>query len=283
VNLQSGPIASAIYIEAPEVFIFPGLGGDDLELAALRLGCAPTLQCIPIQFPYWTDHARTLTLDQVVDHCCLQIEALAPTGDLRLAGYSFGGTVAYAVAKALTAAGRRVDWLGLVDAPSGSEVSATPYSPHARRRRWATAMRTRQISQEIARTIVGAVMRLRDPRLLIALGRLCRVRLPFDMHKHVAGHVTCRLREHLLRDLIERMQNHQARLDVPAVMFRPIQQFGSDAAPDLGWSRHLSSLQIVNLPGDHHTVIKPENIAMLCSAFICAMATRPQPPHDVTW
>ena len=68
------------------------------------------------------------------------------------------------------------------------------------------------------------------------------------MHKHVNGHVTCRLREHLLRDLIEQMHNHQARLDVPAVMFRPSQQIELDAAPDLGWGRHLSSLQIINLP-----------------------------------
>ena len=169
-NLQSGLTSAAICIAAPEVFLFPGLGGDELELAALRLGCAPTLQCIPVQFPYWTDHARTLTLDQLVDHCCVQIESLAPTGDLRLAGYSFGGTIAYAVAKALTAAGRRVEWLGLVDAPSGSHVAATSRSSHARRRRWANAMRERQFSQEIARTIVGAVMRLRKPRLLIALG-----------------------------------------------------------------------------------------------------------------
>jgi thioesterase domain-containing protein len=229
------------------------------------------LQCIPVQFPYWTDHARALTLDQLVDHCRTQIESLAPTGNLRLAGYSFGGTIASAVAEALTAAGRRVDRLGLVDAPSSSHVSM-PLSPRARWRRWAAAVRDRQISQEIARTIVGTVMQLREPRLLIALGRLCRFRLPFDMHEHLNGHVTCRLRGQLLLDLIERMQAPWPQLEVPAVLFRSTQQLAIDAAPDLGWSRHLSSLQIINLPGDHHSLIKPENIATLCDAFIRAMA-----------
>jgi pimeloyl-ACP methyl ester carboxylesterase len=200
-------------IEQPAVFIFPGLGGDVRELAALRRGCASSLQCIAVQFPYWTDHARALTLDQVVDYCVVQIESSAPTGNLRLAGYSFGGTIAYAVAEALTAAGRRVERLGLVDAPSSSHVSTS--SPKARWRRWATAIRDRQLSQEIARTIVGSVMRLNKPRLLIALGRNRRFKLPFDMQEHLNGHITCRLRQHLLLDLIEQMGARKPRLDVP--------------------------------------------------------------------
>jgi thioesterase domain-containing protein len=270
VNFQARAVDPATYLEAPEVFLFPGLGGDDRELAALRLGCAPKLQCIPIQFPYWTDHARSLTLDQLIDHCCAQIELQAPTGKLRLAGYSFGGTIAHAVAEALTAAGRRVDRLVLVDAPSSSHVS-TPVSPQGRWRRWTAAVRDRHVAPELARTIVGVVTRLRQPRLLIALGRLGRFKLPFDMEEHLNGQVTCRLRGRLLQDLIELMLVPRPRLDVPAVLFRSTQQLQSDAAHDLGWSRHLSSLQIINLPGDHHSVIKPENIAMLCNAFTRAV------------
>ena len=271
VSFQSSTVAQASCREGLEVFLFPGLGGDDRELAALRLGCAPKLQCIPVRFNDWADHARALTLDQLVESCRAQIELLAPTGKIRLAGYSFGGTMAYAVAEALTAAGRRVDRLCLVEAPSSAHVP-TPVSPQTRWRRWVRAMGDRQLSQEIARTIVGAVTRLRKPELLIALGRLGRFHLPFGMHKHLDGHVTCRLREHLLLELIERMRVPRPPLAVPAVLFRSTQQLGVNADPDLGWSRHLSSLQVIDLPGDHHTVIKPENIATLCNAFIRAMA-----------
>ena len=258
-------------LDRPHVLLFPGLGGDDRELAALRVGCAPALRCTPVKFPFWTDHTRALTLDQLIDHCCEQVESVAPTGNLVLAGYSFGGTLAYAVAEALTAAGRRVDRVGLVDAPSSSHVPASAASPQARWRRWALALRDRQLSQEIARTIVGAVTRLRRPGLLIALGRLRRFHLPFDLQEDLYGHVTCRLRQHLLLDLIERMKNDRPRLDVPAVLFRSSHQDAPDEAPDLGWNTHFFSLQIIDLPGDHHSVIQPENVATLCKAFADAM------------
>ena len=188
-----------------------------------------------------------------------------------MAGYSFGGTMAFAVAEALTAAGRHVDRLGLVDAPSSFDGPTAPRSPEARWRRWSAARRDGQLSQEVARTIVGAVTRLRAPWLLIALGRLRRFNLPFDMQEHLHGHVTCRMREHLLRDLLERMQTRQPRLDVPAVLFRSTHQDPPDAAPDLGWNSRFSSLEIIDLPGDHHSVIKPENVASLCKVFIGAM------------
>jgi acetoacetyl-CoA synthetase len=44
-----------------------------------------------------------------------ELQRTAPTGTLRLAGYSFGGLVAYEMARQLTAAGREVDFLGLFD------------------------------------------------------------------------------------------------------------------------------------------------------------------------
>jgi thioesterase domain-containing protein len=255
------------------VFVLPGLGGDERELAALRNGCSPALNCIPVQFPDWTElYTRAMTLDQLVDHCRAQIDRLAPTGGLRLAGYSFGGTMAYAVAEALTASGRRVDRLGLLDSPAIPFVATTPPSPAARWRRFMTSVRERDVHREIAGTFAGLVMRTGNARLLLALGQLRRFRLPLDLQAHVNKPITCRLRENLLLDLIVRLQAGPPRLDVPAVVFRSTRQHVIDAAPDLGWSKHLRVIRIIHLPGDHHTVIKPENVAPLCKAFVEAMA-----------
>ena len=261
------------------VFVFPGLGDDERELAAFKEACAPTLRCIVVQFPDWTVlYTRALTLDQLVEHCHTQIQSLAPTGDLRLAGYSFGGTVAYAVAAAFTAAGRRVHRLGLIDAPANPHVSTTPLSLQGRWHRLAMAIRDHKLPGEIGGTIAGAVIRSRNARLLLALGRLRRFHLPFDMQDHLNKPITCRLREKLLLDLIERLQSPQVAIDVSTVLFRSTKQHVADAPADLGWSKLVRSLQIIHLQGDHHTVIKPENVAVLCKAFVEAIAEEKAAP-----
>ena len=270
-RFQSSPAISLASREPAEVFIFPGLGGDERELAALREGCAPTLRCIPVEFPDWTELHRGMTLDQLVEHCRAQIEARSPTGGLRLAGYSFGGTMAYAVAASLAASGRRIDRLGLLDAPANPHVSTTPLSLHGRWNRLAAAIRDGELQREICGTIAGVALRTGNSRLLLALGHLRRFNLPFDIQAHLNKPITCRLRENLLLVLIDRLQAEKPRLDVPAVLFRSTQQHVVDAASDLGWKKHLPALQVIDLPGDHHTVIKPENVAPLCTAFVQAM------------
>ncbi len=255
------------------VFLLPGLGGDERELAALRDGCAASIRCVPVEFPDWTAlYTQALTVDQLVEHCRVQIERLAPTGGIRLAGYSFGGTIAYALAAALIESGRRVDRLGMLDAPAAPHVATTSPSLGARWRRFATAVRENDLPREIGGTMAGLVMRSKNARLLLALGRLRRFHLPFNMQHHLNKPITCRLREKLLLDLIDRMHANQVQLDVPAVLFRSDRQHEADAAPDLGWNKHLRSLRVIHLPGDHHTVIKPENIAVLCKAFAEGMA-----------
>ena len=259
-------------IERPDVFLFPGLGGDERELAALRIGCASAVRCLTVEYPDWTElYTRAMTLDQLVEHLRAQIQRLAPYGRLRLAGYSFGGTLAYAVAEALVASGREVSRLGLLDAPANPHVATSSPSLKARWHRLSAAIRARELPQEIGGTIAGVVLRTRNPRMLLALGKLRRFQLPFEMQAHLNKPITCRLREKLLLDLIERLQAEKAPLDVSGVLFRSTRQHVADAAPDLGWSRHMTSLQVVNLPGDHHTVIKPQNIGPLCTAFAAAM------------
>ena len=254
------------------MFLFPGLGGDEHELAALRKGCTSAVRCLTVEYPDWTElYTRAMTLDQLIEHLRAQIQRVAPYGKLRLAGYSFGGTLAYAVAEALVASGREVARLGLLDAPVNPHVSTSPPSLNARWRRLSAAIRAHELPQEICGTIAGLVLRTRNRRLLLALGHLRRFQLPFKIQAHLNKPITCRLRENLLLDLIERLQADKAPLDVSGVLFRSTRQHVVDAAPDLGWTRHMTSLQVVNLPGDHHTVIKPENVGPLCTAFAAAM------------
>jgi thioesterase domain-containing protein len=254
------------------VVLFPGLGGDDRELAALRNGTASGVRCVTLAYPDWTDiYTKPIDLDGLIAHCVAQVNALVPHGAVRLAGYSFGGTMAYEVAVALTASGREVVRLGLLDSPAKPFVATKPPSLKGRWRRFETSVRDGGVHKEIAGTIAGLAFRTRSPRVLLALGRLRRFRLPLHLEEHLNKPITCRFREGLLLKLIDRMQTPRPPLHVPSVLFRSERQHLLDAGPDLGWGRYLTSLEIVNLKGDHHTVIKPENIGTLCKAFVDAM------------
>jgi thioesterase domain-containing protein len=260
-------------LERPTVLLFPGLGGDEQELAALRSGTSHALRCLTVEYPDWTEiYTKPIDLDGLIAHCVARVNALVPNGSLRLSGYSFGGTMAYAVAVALAKSGRDVARLALLDSPAKPHVSTSPPSLKARGRRFTNAVRDGEIHREIAGTFAGLVMRTGNARLLLALGKLRRFQLPLKLQEHLNKPITCRLRENLLLDLIARMQAEHPPLGVSAVLFRSTRQHLVDAAPDLGWSQHLSSLDIVDLPGDHHTVIKPEHIARLCRVFVEAMA-----------
>jgi acetoacetyl-CoA synthetase len=64
------------------------------------------------------------------DHLA-EIARVAPAGPVRLAGHSFGGLVAYETARQLTAAGRTVDFLGLVDVlPPGAMLTPSERLTH---------------------------------------------------------------------------------------------------------------------------------------------------------
>jgi thioesterase domain-containing protein len=63
------------------------------------------------------DHAPVSSLPQLADEYTAIIRAVAPGQDIRLLGWSLGGTVAFEIAKRLRAAGETVSAIILVDAP----------------------------------------------------------------------------------------------------------------------------------------------------------------------
>jgi len=75
---------------------------------------------IPIRYP---DLTATLSGDGTIDDMAAlalqQINAVLPSGEIRLIGYSLGGGVAFEVASRLIAQGRSVKFLGILDTNIG--------------------------------------------------------------------------------------------------------------------------------------------------------------------
>jgi len=267
-NVMSAATSYAGTTEPPEVFLFPGLG-DMSELALLRAGCEPALRFVPINVPTWTEiYANGIDLGGLIAQCMTQIETHAPLGPLRLAGYSFGGLIAFAVASAFAASGRVVALLGMIDSEANPARVNVPLSPINQLSRLASAIRRGEMAPEIGRLISG--MLIRSPWLLRRAARIRHIRLPLIMDEQMHVRLQMRARIIMLRELFDRMATTDAPLDIDAVLFRCVgQELGT--TDDLGWGRHLARLRIVPIAGDHKSFKDPANIASLCVSFIAAM------------
>lgn len=111
------------------VFLFPGGGGDELNLVRFRARCAPAVRVQLLEYGAWQNWlAPGVSLDDLISDVVRQTELRAPEGPISLAGHSLGGHLAYATALELFRAGRTVDFLGILDSEAGMTPSVAFYS-----------------------------------------------------------------------------------------------------------------------------------------------------------
>ena len=99
------------------LFCFPGIGGDVscFQRLADSLGGKRGVQ--GVLFPdFGREENLPGSMEELAAHCLKEIQSAQPDGPYFLAGYSFGGSVAYEVAQQIAASGQRVAMLALLDA-----------------------------------------------------------------------------------------------------------------------------------------------------------------------
>jgi acyl carrier protein len=100
----------------PLVFFMPGLVGDEPSLASFRAALRGSLRFEVARYLSWREMCRTgPRFDLIIDNVVAQVIATFGENECVLAGYSFGGFVAWEVARRLMATGHRVAFVGLVD------------------------------------------------------------------------------------------------------------------------------------------------------------------------
>lgn len=256
----------------PVVFLFPGLSGDDKEITLLRVGCSSSLRFVPIQLPDWSKiDYRLVNLDGLISHCIAHIELHAPYGPVLLAGYSFGGHVALAVAAALETSGRRVACLALLDTSAVPPIEDSPVSLSRPIRRLSYAVRAGQIGAEMGRIIGAIVIRIRNKTLSRFLARVTPLGLSRDMDERFAVSITLSFNLPILQELLDWLSNSHEVFTLPAVLFRCVEQ-APGATEDLGWGSHLTRLQVVPILGDHVGLTDPPNLPSLCASFVAVMS-----------
>ena len=255
----------------PVVFLFPGLSGDEHELAALRSGCEPALRLVLINYPDWTEiHKNRLDLDGLVEFCLAQIETHALQEPPLLAGYSFGGHIAFAVSEAIATSGHPVGLLVLLDTHAMPRLWSNGLSVAQHLRRLGDAFRNGAMTGRVGHIIAKALMGSRYQWPLNLFARWRFIKLPLRLNRHIDATLQMQFRLLVLRQLLDRMVASDAPLNSPAILFRCAEQ-PPGTADDLGWGRYFKALKVVSMPGNHFSLIQGSVTPSLCNSFISAV------------
>jgi amino acid adenylation domain-containing protein len=180
-----------------------------------------------------------------------------PRGPYRLAGYSFGGVVAYEIAVQLRRAGERISFLGLFD----TENPATPWRKYPLAERAATFWRSLDSQPPLARP--GLLL----GRIFGGLRTHLQVRAELLAVRHAGpGRPHGRLRALHVREAHAAAMDayRPAPLDVPLLLFRTAAVDDKfEVAPDYGWGGLTPALEILDVPGEHLTMFDPEHAPAL--------------------
>jgi amino acid adenylation domain-containing protein len=249
---------------ARRVFLIPGRGGDDPMLAAFRSSCSEALDFRTLSYPSLRQLAYG-TFDDIVAHVAAEVEAGCPQGPILLAGYSFGGDVAYAVAERLRRRGRRIPALLILDT-NAVDFGEDEGSRERRSllRRFATLCRLVRTGEW--RVIMGVLL---TPAALGRPPARWGVRLATALAPRPTGNLAFHVGRHLREQLLEAhragwMSSRPARkLDVPVILFRSRQNSG-----DMGWNERTGDLAVVQVEGDHIGMLNRANVSALGKAFV---------------
>jgi len=248
--------------ETPAVFLLPGLSGILQELDTLISPIEAPVQFVPIRYRHWSElRPDPDELDRLVADCVRQIESHGPPATIMLAGYSFGGNVAWAVAKAMATSGHRIGLLGLIDSPANPYIEANARSTVGRFGRLIRGIRRGETGQQLARSSAGILFRSRTWmrtafKQLHGCGLLPRIFNCIDANIQMRYHII------LLRECVARMATSGERSPYPSVLFRCSDRPLGEPA-DLGWTYYLPKLRVVTLSGDHNSVMQMQNVEQI--------------------
>jgi thioesterase domain-containing protein len=250
--------------ERPVLFLFPGLSGDFQELTELQASCSAAMEIVQVGFPDWPEmHRRAIGLDALVEHCLRQITVSSERPTL-LAGYSYGGHIAYAVALELERIGIPVR-LGLLDTQAVPDVVASKPRLATKLQRLMAAVRRGEVGLRLAQILANAMIR-------------CRYKWPFwiaaklrtpDNRNSLDFWLRSGLNFQILHELLQRL-SEQKPLVPDVCVFRSMDRIPG-TSDDLGWSPYCGNFIAVPIPGNHFGISDAAVLPILSKRFIEAM------------
>ncbi len=235
---------------------------DDPKEAAFRAGCADVAHVTTVRFPPWRELiAPDFGFAGLVDHIVAQIDRHAGPEPVRLVGNCLGGWVAYAAARKLTATGRSVTFLGLLDTDAAEALSGSwRIGLGVWLKEWYWAWHRRRLALRVVQVVTSFLAR--RPRLLRRLagpalqaGLLLPVAVLFDrwlgatvppgldLDRWLGATVPSGLDRPGVAGMMREARAAGA-FDVPTVLFRS-EEHAADVPIDLEWASFRRRLTVV--------------------------------------
>jgi acyl-CoA synthetase (AMP-forming)/AMP-acid ligase II/thioesterase domain-containing protein len=232
------------------VFLMIPAEGDSPSLAHFRALLKDRIHFVMIKYPGWREMIDAgagfeAIVDAAVAQICRQSGQDVPC---LLAGYSFGGLVAVETGRRLVEHGRRIDFLGLIDTRAERPPEET--------------RQARSVSRpmKFIGKIFSALILISAFRPLKIMGQLATL-LPAKQAFTIEFMLNTRLRTRSLR----RLQLNP--LQAPITLYRS----DEGSSLDNGWSVHCSQVTVVPTGGDHHSILEPPFLDILCTRFLEAV------------
>jgi amino acid adenylation domain-containing protein len=265
----------------PEILFLVHTGGGTV------LNYVPLVRHLALDRPVHAVQARGLSgeappqsdLVEIAADYVARLRALQPKGPYRLGGHSFGGVIAYEMARQLAANGEEIALLAMFDTALARDESRVAGEPENHR-----IARDLAVAVTIFRRFTGLDIDLPYERLRdLAVEE--QIALVSEAFEH-DGSFPAALGDNLVRNLLAVAQAHRAaRLGYrPAASRVPITLFrASDVATDddvatiddeaLGW-REISTVpvRVKWVPGDHVTMMAERNAASLAASLLACLA-----------
>ncbi len=257
----------------PPLFCIHGAKGNVLIFSDLARQLGP-------QQPLFGFQARGIdgrlpafdSVEDLVECYLAEIRRVQPSGPYFLLGYSIGGTIAFELARQLSAANERVAVVALVDTicpPAWAEVQRRPIRERLAR----GLVKGQALAVQMSRLTKWP--RYRWARFLARRGRV----VPF------------RLRENYVANSLEiifaphRPQFHDGKI----LLFRALpEETGLGLGPELGWKDFAEGVDVCYGQGSHDTIIRSPNVGVFAErlrhvlqaegGLPAATAADPSPP-----
>lgn len=258
--------------DRPPLFLAPAVSGSAYAYAGLARLLHPDQPADSFEAPGLDGQRPPLaSIEQIAGWYAAAVRRRPPPGPYRLAGWSFGGTVAFEMAHQLAGAGIPVGMLVVIDGavPGPFPEPSEPEVLHA----FLTDLAGGRVpAPELAPPAGAGTSGPAGVRWLA--GTIRRYALLPDS----VGEDFIRTRFAVFRANMRAHHAYRPRgLDVPAVIIR-----GEESAePWHGWRRWLpESSPVRTVPGDHYSMWSSRNLPFLAAALQAAVGTGIDQPSD---
>ena len=256
---------------SPIIFL-PGTGGEIPSFSGFNVGCGDSVGFEALTYPGWQQYAsKGFTIEALIADLEAQIVSKVPEGPIRIVGYSVGGHFGYATAVRLRATGREIAGFCAIDS---FMIESLGPSAEWKTRALSEALKIlrkghlREFNRFIRSKFWRGLFRLAGSRLrsLIRGFSSSRLRSVCAFDPILEKELNLRLLTQAMAPWTASLDREPVALEVPASLLRTRLTASDDAA----WRRRCPSIEIFEIPGQHHTLFQANDISSLREAFLTA-------------